>query len=161
MGARRSPARSRRVLVFGTFDILHPGHASFLRQARRHGEVVLAAVARDGFVASFKGRSPRHGERERKRRLLASGLVDAAYLGDRKPGSYAIVRRLRPDLVCVGHDQHLLEADLRRWIERTGFPVEVLRLRGYRPDLYKSSKLEAAAARGSLDLPLERPGREP
>jgi len=146
--------------VFGTFDILHPGHASFLRQARRRGEVLLAAVARDSFVATFKGKAPRHDETERKRRLLATGLIDAAYLGDRKPGSYAIVRRLRPDVICLGHDQHLLEADLKRWIARESAAIEVRRLRGYRPDIYKSSKLEAAAAHEAARLALERPGGE-
>jgi FAD synthetase len=156
MGERRGPAASRRVLVFGTFDLLHPGHASFLRQARRHGGMLLAAVARDTFVASFKGKSPRHGEAERKRRLLDSGLVDGAYLGDKKPGSYAIVRRLRPDVICLGHDQHLLQADLERWIERTGASLEVHRLRAYRPDIYKSSKLEAAATHDAARLSLER-----
>lgn len=134
----------KRVLVFGTFDILHPGHASFLRQARRRGDLLLAAVARDGFVASFKGRPPRHTEAERKRTLQASGLVDGVYLGDRKPGSYAIVKRLKPDVVCLGHDQHLLEASLREWVRRSGLRIEVHRLRGYRPDIYKSSKLERA-----------------
>jgi FAD synthetase len=136
----------KRVLVFGTFDILHPGHASFLRQARRRGSILLAAVARDGFVASFKGRPPRHTEVERKRALRATGLVDAVYLGDRSPGSYAVVKRLRPDVICLGHDQHLLEADLREWIRRSGIKLEVHRLRGYRPDIYKSSKIEKAAS---------------
>jgi FAD synthetase len=139
----------KRVLVFGTFDILHPGHASFLRQARRHGDFLMAAVARDGFVASFKGRPPRHNETERKRALRASGLVDAAYLGDRTPGSYAILRRLAPDVVCLGHDQHLLEADLREWVRRKGARLAIHRLRAYRPDIYKSSKLERAVHSGS------------
>jgi len=149
MSARKGPGGARRVLVFGTFDILHPGHTSFLRQARRQGEVLLAAVARDAFVACFKGRPPRHTETERKRALRASGLVDAVYLGDRKPGSYAIVMRLRPHVVCVGHDQHLLEASLRAWVARSALAIEVHRLRGYRPDIYKSSKLERSMPKGA------------
>ena len=150
----------KRVLVFGTFDILHPGHASFLRQARKRGRTLLAAVARDAFVSSFKGKPPRHSELERRRNLLASGLVDEAYLGDRRPGSYAIVKRLRPDVICFGHDQHLLEADLKAWLARSGERIELHRLRGYRPDIYKSSKLEKAAgsywarrSRGSASTP--------
>ena len=135
----------KRVLVFGTFDILHPGHVSLFRQARRRGDVLIAAVARDVFVAAFKQRPPRHDEGRRKAALEASGLVDEVYLGDRRPGSYAILRRARPEVVCFGHDQHLLEADLKAWLGRHGRTLELHRLRAYRPDIYKSSKLEQAA----------------
>jgi FAD synthetase len=151
----------KRVLVFGTFDILHPGHTSFLRQARRRGDTLVAAVARDVFVSSFKGKPLRHAETERRRNLLASGLVDQAYLGDRRPGSYAIVKRLRPDVICFGHDQHLLEADLRAWMARSGEHIELYRLRSYRPDIYKSSKLEKAALSGSRRPRAPEAGKRP
>ena len=130
-----------RVLVFGTFDILHPGHLSFLRQARRMGEWLIAAVARDCFVAAHKGRKPANSERRRMQAVRATGLVDEVRLGDRVPGSYGILGKTRPDVVCVGHDQQLLRADLKAWLRRNGMPLMVRTLRAYRPDRYKSSKL--------------------
>ncbi|MCK5249408.1 MAG: adenylyltransferase/cytidyltransferase family protein, partial [Spirochaetaceae bacterium] len=37
----------KTVLVFGTFDVIHPGHQWFLRNAARHGDRLVAVVSRD------------------------------------------------------------------------------------------------------------------
>jgi FAD synthetase len=148
----------KRVLVFGTFDILHPGHVSLFRQARRRGDVLVAAVARDRFVASFKNRPPRNPERARLRHLLEAGLVDEAYLGDLRPGRYGILKRARPDVICFGHDQHLLEADLRAYLARRGVLLELYRMRSYRPGVYKSSKLESALVHRTTQKPARKGG---
>ena len=61
----RTDSLRKRVLVFGTFDLLHQGHRYFLTQARRFGDTLIAVVARDEFVEERKGRtrrSPWNGE---------------------------------------------------------------------------------------------------
>lgn len=137
-----------RVLVFGVFDGLHPGHRSFLRQARSEGDRLIAAVARDSVVERLKGRRPEAGEGERMRALLESGLVDGACLGDEEPGTYAIVDRIEPGVICLGHDQDALKADLERWLCRRGRNLRLITLSAYRPDLYKSSKLKGRSVDG-------------
>ena len=59
----------KRVLCCGTFDYLHPGHISFLKQAARLGTELFVVVARDENVKRLKGRYPDHGEEERVGRL--------------------------------------------------------------------------------------------
>ena len=34
-------------MVFGTFDILHPGHLDFFKQAREYGDEVVCVIARN------------------------------------------------------------------------------------------------------------------
>jgi len=41
-------------MVFGTFDVFHKGHESFLRQAYCYGDFLVAVVARDKTVAKIK-----------------------------------------------------------------------------------------------------------
>ncbi|MFH1181685.1 MAG: adenylyltransferase/cytidyltransferase family protein, partial [Candidatus Woesearchaeota archaeon] len=52
------------VMVFGTFDILHRGHEHFLRQAKKHGRLIVV-VARSSIVRKLKGKPPMFSERKR------------------------------------------------------------------------------------------------
>ena len=48
-----------RVLAFGTFDILHPGHDHYLQEARKLGDELWVVVALDETVRQGKGRLPK------------------------------------------------------------------------------------------------------
>jgi len=135
----------RTVLVFGAFDVIHPGHVSFLTQAREHGERLVAAVARDSYIIEQKGRLPIHDEERRRLGVLATGLVDEAFLGDAVPGTYSIIAKVEPDAICVGYDQDLFRQNLVAWIAATGAEISVVTLKPYQPERFKSSKLNAQA----------------
>ena len=59
-----------KVMVFGTFDGLHPGHLSYFKQARKYGDYLIAIVALDENVLQFKGHRPKffqkHDQHEAK-----------------------------------------------------------------------------------------------
>ena len=42
-------------MAFGTFDLLHPGHEHFLKQAKRYGDLIVV-IARDNTVLKVKGK---------------------------------------------------------------------------------------------------------
>jgi FAD synthetase len=129
----------RRVLVFGTFDVIHPGHESFLRQAREQGGFLIASIARDSFVMKKKGRKPVHHEQERLRHLKESGLVDLALLSDSTTGTYSVIEQAGADLVCFGHDQLELRDNFLEWRKRNGRNIPWIQLKAYKPEKYKSS----------------------
>lgn len=131
----------RTVLVFGTFDVIHPGHLSFLRQAAARGDRLVVSIARDEFVLRIKGKRPLHSEERRRKRILETGLVDEAFLSDPVQGTYSLVKRLEPDVVCLGHDQDELKADLAAWLEANGLSVGRVTLEPYKPEVYKTSKI--------------------
>jgi FAD synthetase len=137
----------RTVLVFGTFDVVHPGHRFFLEQARRRGDRLVASIARDSFVARFKRKKPVHNENERLRHVLDTGLVDEAVLSDQETGTYSVIERLKPEVVCLGHDQEALRANLLAWLEARGLQVVVETLEALEPGRYKSSILNARRSR--------------
>lgn len=150
----------RDVLVFGTFDILHPGHAWFLRRARAlaKGGRLVAVVSRDAFVRRVKGREPVFPEAERIRQLAESGLVDAATLADEEQGSYGALSREKPDLVCLGHDQVELERDLRAWLRRNGVRIAVRRLGAHRRERHSSTAYREAVAPAKVAIPPAKDG---
>ena len=133
----------RTVLVFGTFDVVHPGHRYFLQQARKRGDRLLASIARDAFVTRFKGKRPVHDENERLKHVLDTGLVDEASLSDEETGTYSVIERVKPDVICLGHDQEALRTNLLAWLEARGIRVAVETLDALEPHRYKSSILNA------------------
>jgi cytidyltransferase-like protein len=119
----------RTVLVFGTFDLLHAGHLFVLEQARALGDRLVVSLARDAFVRGWKGKEPRYGEQQRAQRLRQTGLVDEVRLSDPEPRSFRLLAEVRPDLICLGHDQRELGRALCAWMRRNRTRIPLKRLR--------------------------------
>lgn len=132
-----------RVMVFGTFDMLHEGHLDLFRQARELSEApfLIVSVARDSAVRRFKGAAPRRSELERLDLVRTCDLVDDAMLGD-ETGYMDHIRAARPDIIALGYDQEgEYVASLERDLAKAGLTTAVVRLRAYEPHVYKTSKL--------------------
>jgi FAD synthetase len=121
-----------KILLFGTFDHLHPGHEFLIREAMKRGDVTVV-VARDANVEKIKGRMPRQTEEERKAAIEKKFPSVRLILGDAED-FLAPVRSVSPDLILLGYDQKLppgvSEADIQ-------VPVE--RLPGHETHKWKSS----------------------
>ncbi len=117
-----------RVLVFGVFDFFHPGHLGFLRLAGRYGDEIIVSVARDRFVASYKGREPLFNENERLARISDLPFIDRAVLSDETTGRYSVIREYVPTVICFGHDQNDLEKHCESWLAENNVPVKTLKL---------------------------------
>lgn len=105
--------RERRVLVGGVFEIIHPGHIHFLKEASKLGKVVVV-VARDDTVRRLKGREPIVPEKQRLEVVRSIRYVAEAYLGEPGLDIEKTLRRVRPDIVFLGPDQNFLEERLKR-----------------------------------------------
>src|SRR3989344_4773700 len=95
-----------RIMVFGTFDMIHAGHEDFFRQARALAPqpYLIVSVARDSVAARIKGAKPRHSERERLVAVATHTGVDRAVLGDEK-GYMSHIEKETPDIIALGYDQ--------------------------------------------------------
>jgi glycerol-3-phosphate cytidylyltransferase-like family protein len=62
------------------------------------------------------------------RRLREAGLADEVRLSDPEPRSFALLAEVRPDLICLGHDQRELERALREWMKRTRTRIPLKRI---------------------------------
>ena len=52
----------KKVMAFGVFDRLHPGHIAFLKQAAGMGGELIVVLARDASVLKLKNKIPHHSE---------------------------------------------------------------------------------------------------
>ncbi|OGE76712.1 MAG: hypothetical protein A3C85_04315 [Candidatus Doudnabacteria bacterium RIFCSPHIGHO2_02_FULL_48_21] len=131
----------KRIMVFGTFDILHPGHISFLRQAKKLGDFLIVSLAREKFIKQIKGHKPLHSEMERKLMLENLKIVDKAVLGSRDDYIKHIVSQ-KPDIIALGYDQTVFTENLKQKLADAGLKkVKVLRLKSYRSRIYKTNKI--------------------
>ncbi len=132
--------RPVKVMVFGTFDGLHKGHEYFLKEARKRGDYLVAVVARDRTIEEVKGRMPGENEGERKRNVERTGIPDKVLLGS--PGDkHEVVRKEKPDVICLGYDQNSFVAGLEGAMTSAGVRAEIVRIGAYKPEKYKTSLL--------------------
>jgi FAD synthetase len=134
--AKKTPT----VLVFGTFDLLHPGHLAFLSAAAKRGALTVV-VTPDAKAAREKARQPFFTERERLAMVAALTCVSRAVLGDRGR-DWNVVRRLRPDVICVGHDQRADHPAFLAQLAALPEKPRIVRLRAHRAGRYSSSKVK-------------------
>lgn len=65
----------KRVITYGTFDLLHYGHINLLKRAKEMGDYLIVALSTDEFNAE-KGKKSYFSYAERKKLLEAIRYVD-------------------------------------------------------------------------------------
>lgn len=128
----------KKVLVFGTFDGLHPGHINFFEQAKKLGDYLVVVVGRDVTVNKIKGRFPKRSELLRLKAVQQCQLVNEAMLGN-IGDPYEIIKKIKPDIIALGYDQNSFSAGLPEYIKKEDLKIEIVRLKPYKPETYKSS----------------------
>jgi len=92
------------VFTNGVFDLLHPGHLRYLRDARALGDVLIVAINSDRSVRAIKGEGrPITPQDERGEVLLALDAVDAVAVFDQET-PHAIITAVQPDVLVKGAD---------------------------------------------------------
>lgn len=129
-----------RVLVFGTFDLLHPGHLALLSEAARHGEVTVSLTP-DALCRLYKGKSACHSFAVRSRRLQRLRQVKQVIASDTKPESFMVLQQQKPDVIVLGHDQKNLKIMLQKRIQALQLPCRIVVAPAYRQNLYHGALL--------------------
>lgn len=65
----------KKVITYGTFDLLHTGHINILRRAKQLGDYLVVAISSDEFNAE-KGKKAYYSFEQRKAILEAIRYVD-------------------------------------------------------------------------------------
>ena len=130
------------VLLFGNFDLLHPGHLNLLRQAKRHGQRLIVVVSRDAVAKQVRGHSLAQSEAVRLAAVKALPYVYQARLGDRTPNhNLHLVKLIKPDVLCLGYDQKWKIPVISQRLKNAGLKPKIIRLKPFFPRRYKSSLL--------------------
>jgi len=96
----------KKVLCFGTFDILHEGHKEFLKDAKGYGDFLIVNVISDNLVYENKKRYPVNKQDERIRNLVKLGIADKIIkVSDNLEDNHEIICSIKPDVILFGYDQ--------------------------------------------------------
>ena len=92
------------VFTNGCFDLLHVGHLYSLKEAKKHGDILVVAVNSDQSVKRYKGDlRPIINENDRIALLCALEIVDYVVLmNDDNPVN--IIKTIKPDVCVKGED---------------------------------------------------------
>jgi len=113
-----------KVLVAGTFDLLHPGHIYFLNQAKKYGRRLIIVVARDKTVLKVKKCLPVNGENVRLANLKKLKIADRVILGNRGD-KLRVIEENRPDTICLGYDQKAFTRGLRNGLKNRKLKIKI------------------------------------
>ena len=115
-------AGKRLVVTNGCFDIMHRGHAAYLRDAREQGDALLVLINSDASVRRLKGETrPVVAQADRAFMLCALAAVDRVVVFDGERCDRELAA-LAPDVYVKGGDYTLdkLNPDERAALEAAG-----------------------------------------
>lgn len=96
----------KKVLVFGTFDILHKVHKEFLTDAKNKGDTLIVIVIHDNLVYKNKKKYPLNSQKKRATNLKRLNLADEVIgVSDKIEMNLKLIKKISPDLVVLGYDQ--------------------------------------------------------
>lgn len=130
---------TRKVIVFGVFDGLHEGHKAFFKEAKGHGDYLVAVVSQDHIIKRLKGKLPKFDQAKRFADLQELDGVDEVVIGDSELGVYDIVLKCRPDVIALGYDQQSLKEDLENNYSKFDWKPRIVVMQAFEPNKYHSS----------------------
>mgnify|MGYP005761311515 FL=1 len=93
----------KRILTYGTFDLLHYGHIRLLKRAKALGDYLIVALSTDEFN-ELKGKKAYHNYETRKMMLEAIRYVDLVIPEENWEQKINDIKEYKADVVVMGSD---------------------------------------------------------
>ena len=94
----------RRVITYGTFDLLHYGHINLLRRAKEQGDYLIVALSTDEFNWKSKQKQSYFDYQKRKMLLEAIRYVDLVIPEESWEQKREDIRLYHVDTFVMGDD---------------------------------------------------------
>ena len=93
----------RRILTYGTYDLLHNGHIRLLKRAKARGDYLIVALSTDEFN-KIKGKKSYYSYEKRKEMLEALRFVDLVIPENSWEQKVDDIKKYEVDEVVMGSD---------------------------------------------------------
>ena len=104
VAAQEKGTGMRRVITYGTFDLLHYGHINLLQRAKALGDYLIVALSTDDFNWNDKHKKTYFTYEQRKKLLEAVKYVDLVIPEENWEQKRTDMRRYRVDTFVMGDD---------------------------------------------------------
>lgn len=96
--------KKKIIFTNGCFDIIHPGHTSYLESAKALGDVLIVGLNSDASIKGIKGpRRPINDQQSRATVLLSLRSVDYVYMFH-EPTPLEVIKLVKPGILVKGGD---------------------------------------------------------
>lgn len=94
----------KKVITYGTFDLLHQGHINLLRRAKELGDYLIVGVTSDSFDRGRGKLNVRNNVLERVEAVKATGYADEVIIEDYVGQKIDDIQRYNVDIFAIGSD---------------------------------------------------------
>ncbi|MHA2183754.1 MAG: adenylyltransferase/cytidyltransferase family protein [Promethearchaeota archaeon] len=134
----------KRVLIAGTFDLIHAGHIFLINEAAKLGNVFVV-VATDKNREMFSGERPIIPQEQRLEVIKSIKNVKDARIGRNDNDTLKTVQDINPDIILLGPDQRYSIEILKKELKKRGLStIKIKRLESYydKYELHSSSLIK-------------------
>ena len=101
---KRGISKMKKVITYGTFDLLHYGHINLLQRAKQYGDYLIVALSTDEFNWNEKQKKCYFTYEERRRLLEAIRYVDLVIPEENWKQKVTDVQEYHIDTFVMGDD---------------------------------------------------------
>jgi len=94
----------KKVITYGTYDLLHQGHINLLRRAKKLGDYLIVGVTNDSFDRDRGKLNVRNNVLERVEAVRATGYADQIIIEDYVGQKIDDVQKYGIDIFAIGSD---------------------------------------------------------
>jgi len=94
----------KKVITYGTYDLLHQGHINLLRRSKELGDYLIVGVTNDSFDRERGKLNVRNNVLERIEAVKATGLVDEIIIEDYVGQKIDDILKYEVDIFAIGSD---------------------------------------------------------
>ncbi len=94
----------KKVITYGTYDLLHQGHINLLRRAKELGDYLIVGVTSDSFDKGRGKLNVRNNVLERVEAVKATGYADEIIIEDYLGQKIDDIQRYDVDIFAIGSD---------------------------------------------------------
>ena len=94
----------KKVITYGTYDLLHQGHINLLRRAKELGDYLIVGVTNDSFDRDRGKLNVRKNVLERVEAVKATGLADQIIIEDYVGQKIDDIQKYGVDIFAIGSD---------------------------------------------------------
>lgn len=122
------------VMTFGAFDGIHLGHIHYLKEAKKLGNYLIVAIARDNSKWTLPKRY-NLPERERQKLVESLGIADKVIMGS-TTDALEKIKKLKPDILALTPYHPVDEIVLRNELKSNNIKSKVVMLNIYKKAIY-------------------------
>ncbi len=94
----------KKVITYGTYDLLHQGHINLLRRAKELGDYLIVGVTSDSFDRGRGKLNVRNNVLERVEAVKATGFADEIIIEDYVGQKIDDIQKYNADIFAIGSD---------------------------------------------------------